>query len=200
MMRAGQHIRSICGVVAISLAVFLWAVSGAHAEDTPAWMEYNGYDTSSVIKNDSTHLSTDELTHWANDRVVEALSFHPFSYAADYDALRPFFTETGWIEYEQYIKEVKIPEMINDKKLTLTTVLERDFRIIDKTKIDGYLGWSMEAPLLLSFYDTYSDESDTEKRMVVSAIVPLRLMLKRVEDGMDNHNIAIHRWSAGEAE
>ena len=163
--------------------------------DKPAWMTYKGYDKTGHVEEESldeTHISRNELIKWTHDHVIQALSYEPFSFEADVKHARGLFTETGWQAYKKYMVSSDIPDMIQKKNYELTSTATADFAIREEKEIDGSRAWVMSAPFVLSFFDAYT-QSDA-KKLIATAHIEVMVVIKRVEHGPDNENIAIHDW------
>ncbi|MGM0423239.1 MAG: DotI/IcmL family type IV secretion protein [Pseudomonadota bacterium] len=188
-----KKVRSALTLCAV-LAAALLSSPALASEDKPAWLQYKGYDKSNTIAKDQAHLSAGEIEDWVRSRTVESLSFHPFSYDSELNDLREYFTDKGWEDYTTYINWVKIPDMVNKKKYSLTSVLEQELNIVSQETIDDYVSWIIKMPVMLSFHEAYAESSGKSERPIASATINLTLTLKRVDKGADSNNIAIHGW------
>tara|TARA_B100001971_G_scaffold206751_2_gene225978 strand:+ start:164 stop:769 length:606 start_codon:yes stop_codon:yes gene_type:complete len=177
--------------------VFCSVTLSAYADKKPAWMIYKGYDKTGTPdeaedNTDEAHISRNELLKWTHDHVVEALSYEPFSFEADVKSVRAFFTDNGWQAYKKYMVNADIPDLIQKKNYELTSTALADFAIREEKEIDGYRGWMMSAPFVLSFFDAYT-QGDA-KKLIATAHVEVQVIVKRVEKGVDRENIAFHDW------
>ena len=174
------------------IGMFLWIMPIAHAD---SWLTYKGYDkTGGATATNETHISSQELITWTHDRTIEALSFEPFIFQEQLNALRENFTDRGWHEYKSYMLSVKIPTLVTKKNLQLTTAASDNYRVVKEIEINGYRAWQMSVPLILSFFQAYTDESGG-KKLEATGHIKLDVIVKRVDSGADENDIAIHSWS-----
>ncbi len=138
-------------------------------------------------------LSSREVARHLSDVVAESLSFNKDNFAASAEAMRVYFTPTGYKQYREFLSSSAFETSLNGQNLQSGAYLEGEPLEITRGVFGGVYKWVMEAPVTISFTprgsETYRNESPPENRRIT-----LRLQFTRVESAKNLEDVKIEIW------
>jgi hypothetical protein len=155
------------------------------------WSNYNPYSGEENDLN-NPNRTQDEIIAWSQQRATEVLSFAPDNIDTKMTANKKAFTTQGLGEYQKYLADSKLADMVHQQGYSVTTILNGDAMILNSGAMAGNYHWLVELPLMVTFLHTGQDNS---QEPVAGGNFKLILQLGRVatnQGGVDG--MAIESW------
>ncbi|MDX1900929.1 MAG: DotI/IcmL/TraM family protein [Gammaproteobacteria bacterium] len=122
-----------------------------------------------LLPHDSPNLLPNTVLRWASKAAVAAytFSFDPTTIAQQNALLRPYFTETGWNDYQISVKGIM--ETVIKNQLFVNSVVS-DTPVISRQGDfgDGYI-WEIQIPFLVTYQS--SEETKRSRFLVIMTVV-----------------------------
>ncbi len=121
---------------------------------------------------DEPVVSQSALFNWATRTVTETFSLDFVHWREQLMQVRPEYTEDCFVQLLKSLKNAGNLEMIKERRLVLSAVIEKAPVITAKGKVDGRLAWKMEFPISFSY--------ESSERVVASQNLLCKLTVRRV--------------------
>jgi hypothetical protein len=143
---------------------------------------------------EAQHMTTGELAMKLSDVVAESLSFTKANFVSNSSEAKKYFTETGYGQYQQFLKSASFEEALSSGNLQSAAYAEQEALEVTRGVYNGAYKWLFEVPVTISFIpsnaDTYRDgQIKAENRRVL-----LRAQFTRVADPADPLAVKIEIW------
>lgn len=189
----------VIAVVAIFLILF-YAFASEFSRDGDAANEAFqervladlGKDGLQSIAVDKPHRGDKELKNWIGAAVSEALTLNPQNLEETYDAVRPYFTQTGFRQYQEYLREAGILNNIQSNNYRMSLFMEQQSLLLNSTSVEGVYRWLYQIPVTLSFTPSNSIRAG---RDITNRKVMIRLQIKRVPNDVSEEGMQIESWT-----
>jgi len=184
--RFPQLLMAICIAIAVLLVISLIVLYQVFHRPTPLLQARapNG-SLLTLTPHDSPNLAPDTILHWASEAIVAAytFSFDP-TYAAQQAALaRPYFTKTGWGDYQSSV--ASLMRTVVQNQLFVNSVVYNPPIIASQGDIGNGYTWEIQVPLLV----TYQSSEKTVRNYYL-----VLLSIQRVQASENPAGIGINRF------
>lgn len=160
------------------------------AEAKPAWMEYKPSYAGEESDISNPHRTHDEITTWAQQAVVDVLSFSRDNYNDKVNGFKKYFAPQGWQLYVNYLKDSKIVDVVG-QGYTIGAIVNDTPEIVNQGSSAGAYHWIMRMPVTISFYQ--KNEDGTPKPATSSKFFLFVDVLRVTQPGSEG-GIAITNW------
>ena len=120
------------------------------------------------------------LLQWASmaTRAAYSLSFE--SYEKQLDAVKPYFTESGFEKFKAALKSSGLLDAVIQKKLIMSAIVDGDPVIVKDFMLHGRHNWEVQLPLLVSF----ESASESRRRHLLVSMRIQRVPVLSAEKGI----------------
>lgn len=129
-----------------------------------------------------------EVIAWTAGKVQSVVSFGYNDYRQRLQEASAHFTPQGWESFTKAMKEARILEAIEARKLTVKIDLETAPEILSEDTLDGVYKWLIRVPATIVF-----DGNEPPQPMRIK----LQLVVARVSTLQNPMGIGIEAWVAG---
>lgn len=131
---------------------------------------------------DEPNLLPDTLLKWASKAAVAAYTFDFVNYKAQIEAAHPYFTDSGWRDYQNSI--AKLIETVIKNQLIVNSVVAGPPVISNQGDLPtlGY-AWRVQMPFLVTYQS--SDTTSPKSFMVLMTIVKVPTWKNKDAIGID---------------
>lgn len=130
---------------------------------------------------DEPNLLPETLLQWASKAVTAAYTFDFSSYEKQLGAIRPFFTEEGWISYRSSINA--LIQSIVQNQLFINGVIVGTPVIASQGDFTGRYIWRIELPFLVTVQS--AEKTVQQHEMVVLTLVKIPTYINPTGIGID---------------
>lgn len=103
----------------------------------------------------------EEVLNWTTQVVTKSYSMNFANYAQQLDDLKPNFTDSGWLGYQQALTRAGfVDSMLNNQYVT-TAVPQKAPVVVAQGLVNGVYGWRLQVPLIVTFQSASSQSSQT---------------------------------------
>ncbi len=141
-------------------------------------------DTDGIEK---AHRTRKEMQVWIVESVSELLNLNKQNKAEVFRAVRPYFTEAGFVQYEAYLKADNVLADIETGKYALGTIVDQTPQALNDGVIGGKYRWLYDVPVIMSLTPTQGEAQNKKGT--------LRIQLGRTMDENNPAKIVIESWS-----
>lgn len=114
------------------------------------------------------NLTTDALIHWAIEAATACYNFDFYNYQQSLEAIRIYFTPTGYDSFLQALRLSGTLRDIESKRLVVSGVLTNTPVILKEGALTGgSYAWKIQLPMLV----TYQSASDKRKQNIVLTLM-----------------------------
>jgi intracellular multiplication protein IcmL len=105
----------------------------------------------SIVPLNEPYITDGSLVAWAADtsKRVMGLSFNDFRQRLQDVAFN--FTPNGWETFSKALKDARILELIEERKMTSELTIQAAPEIIKRGELNGVYSWILQIPVVLSF-------------------------------------------------
>ncbi len=161
----------------------------AFKERVVADLGQNGLQSISI---DEPHRGDKELKSWIGAAVSEALTIAPQTLNQTYETIRPYFTNSGFRQYQSYLQEAGILNNINNNNYRMSLFMEEQSLLLNSTEVEGVYRWLYQIPITLSFTPNGSTRTG---RDITNRKVMVRLQIRRVPNDVSEEGMQIESWN-----
>lgn len=141
---------------------------------------------------DQPVMTQQGLLTWTTDTVTGAMSLDFLDWRKKLESLRPNFEDEAFTSFLDSLKASGILEMIQDKRLSASSIATRAPVIIASGLIGGTATWRIEFPLIVSYESSHGVE--TTQRLIATVLVA-RASTVKTPRGMVIQQIVLKRDS-----
>jgi len=128
-----------------------------------------------------------EITAWGAGKSQEIMRFGYNNFRQNLQQSSASFTPRGWESFTKALKDARILEAIEARKLTVSLEIEGAPEIKNQGLRDGVYSWLLHFPAIIKF-----DGSDAPSPMPVNLI----LLVVRVSTLQNSDGVSIEQWIA----
>ncbi|MBA2648249.1 MAG: type IVB secretion system apparatus protein IcmL/DotI [Legionella sp.] len=110
----------------------------------------NGRITPLVPLNEPNQ-STAAILQWANQAAIAAFSYNFVNYRDELQAAAGYFTDAGWTQFKQSLKDSNIISAVTTKKLILSAVATQAPIVMESGVLNGVYSWRVQMPILVTY-------------------------------------------------
>lgn len=159
----------------------------------PDWMEYKNPYTAEQDNLTNPHRTPEEITMWAEQIAVEALSMSNENSNERLTEIKKVFAPSGWKDYVTYLQKSQLINMIRQQDYDAMTIVDGSGFIAQKASTGGAYRWLVEVPVVTSL--TRPDPQTGQPGAARSARLRIIIQIGRVKQGGDDNDIAIESWT-----
>ncbi len=141
------------------------------------------------------HRNEKQIIEWAVEIVSQAMTISLKTYDADFKKIHPYFTAYAHKEYQDYLQKMNMMNVLSSNSYRLQSISDEEGSIIKEGEIAGTYHWSVQIPLMTSFYKDTSQgidkNTDTQSQHLVVQVQVGRVSPKNNTD----IGLIIERWS-----
>ncbi len=117
-------------------------------------------------------LKPTKLLDWTRKTVTSAYTFNFANYRKVFENLRKSFTDSGWKDFNDMLKNSRILDEVINKKLFMSTKIVGTPSILDDGIINGHYAWRVQIPVSITykFADKNAGE-ETKQSFTINVIV-----------------------------
>ncbi len=104
-----------------------------------------------IVPLNEPYITDGSLVAWLADTSKRILSLSYHDYRQRLQDVAFNFTPKGWESFSRALKEARILELIEERKMVTELSIEAAPEIIKKAEIGGVYYWTMQMPVTLSF-------------------------------------------------
>ena len=128
-----------------------------------------------------------EITAWAAGKSQDVMRFGYNDFRQSLQRSSSFFTPRGWESFTKAMKDARILEAVEARKLTVSLEIEGAPEIKNQGLRDGVYSWLLHFPAVIKF-----DGADAPGQMPVNLI----LLVVRVSTLQNPDGVSIEQWIA----
>lgn len=136
---------------------------------------------------EKAHRTDKELKNWVNTVVSESLSFNKDSYSRVLQEIRPYYTVSGFKQYQDYLTSSGVIDSINKSGYQMGVYAEQPPLLMNGSSIKGVYRWLYQIPITVSFLQNGKNIANRE--------LTLRVQIRRVKLEDDPNAIQIESWA-----
>ncbi len=155
----------VCLLVSIMFSVFLYLT-----RPTPIYYAVTpDLRMSELTPLNQPVLTEQGLINWTTNLVTTSISLDFLDWREKLQAVRPNYSEEAFVSFTRSMASAGILDMIQKKRLNLSTVVKQAPVITNSGMIDNALAWKIEFPVLLSYES--SDGVELTQELLAEVIV-----------------------------
>lgn len=133
------------------------------------------------------HVNSKEIQNWLNTSVSEALTFEGSDYRQVIKRVRPYFTDLGFQQYEDYLNSSGIIKTIESGSYRIGLFFDQNPYVSKGFNYQGVYRWQAQMLFSLSFKSLRTGKS-------VNRDLNLSLQIKRVSNENAKGGVQIDSW------
>lgn len=188
---------SIFGVV---IYAFYTTVAVPPAEKAPFVQEIreesSKVDSKRRVTMEKPHLADNEIKNWISQVVSESLYFNKNNYGEVVKNIRPYFTDSGFQKFQDYLIASGIAENIRANEYDMSVYVEAPPLLLNSSVINDTFKWLYQMPVVISFFPTGGTKNAKETNQFINRTLTLRLQITRANIEGDPDAIQIEDWIA----
>lgn len=139
------------------------------------------------------HRTNKELQTWSSMAVSEALSFDKQNYQAAMRQVRGYFTDSGYAQYQDYLKSSGIIESINKNDFRMSVFVDEKPLLLNDLALKDVYRWLYQMPITVNFLPRNTRDL-VGRNDNVSRALTLNIQIRRVTLPDDPNAIQIESW------
>lgn len=140
-----------------------------------------------IVPLNEPYRSRAEVISWAAGKAQEVMRFGYNDFRQRLQASSGNFTATGWESFTKAMKEARILEAVEARKLTVSMEIESAPEVRNAFESDGVYTWYLQIPITIKF-----DGTETLQPMRANLV----LQIVRVSTLTNPEGISIEQWIA----
>lgn len=124
---------------------------------------------SEVFPLDEPNVTPSSLRKWATQAATSAYTIDFFHYKDNIEALRDYFTITGFKDYQASLDDNNTLKRIVKESLIVSAVATDAAVVLEEGIMDGIYTWKIQVPLLLNYQG--ASATSTTKSIAVALLV-----------------------------
>ncbi|MDD9901273.1 MAG: DotI/IcmL family type IV secretion protein [Alphaproteobacteria bacterium] len=167
---------------ALCAALLCTGITTPYAADN-SWMTYN--DPYADSNNDlrTPHRTNAEVSLWATQAIVTALSFKHGDYKERLASHKKYFQASGWHGYAQYLKNIKLVDVIKSERYNVATISSSQALLLGGGVKDGVYQWKITLPVITSI--AIPGPNDGEQKTVSDTAGRITVVVARAKNSTD---------------
>lgn len=145
---------------------------------------------------EKTLISSREIAVVLNDIIAETLNFNKENYSPNTRAVKSYFTEYGYKQYQEFLESTGFNGVFISTDLQSGAYLEQPPLEVSSGVYNGAYKWLFEVPITLNFFPKNLKPGDENTTSSMSRRMTLRVQFTRVKDPIDPSAIKIEIWQA----
>lgn len=142
------------------------------------------------------HRTNNELQTWSSMVASEALSINKQEFGKVMNDIRPYFTQSGFRQYQEYLQSTGILQSINDNNYQMNVFVEEQPLLMNGSSMQGVYRWLYQLPITISFIPEGMAGALVNTDRIVNRKINLRIQIRRIKTNTDPNALAIESWSA----
>jgi intracellular multiplication protein IcmL len=138
-------------------------------------------------------ISDNYLAEWAALTIRSMFNLDFVQLEQNLNNSRKYFTSNGFKAFIDALRESKLIEVIQEKKLTTSAVITQTPSILSKSIVAGQYSWVLQMPVLV----TYTSANQTIKRGLVATMMIRREPVLGASQGIQITDIVLQPQMAG---
>jgi hypothetical protein len=152
-------------------------------------------DEQQSLPLDKAHRSNRELQAWLNTVVSESLFFHLDNYEEIQKTIRPYFTDTGYAQYQDYLTRAEILKSLRQNNYRLSVFVEAQPLLLRDMPLKGVYRWLYQVPITISYFPKDNNSLLKNSSNMVNKKLSLTVQLARVKLPDDPDAVQIESWN-----
>lgn len=140
-----------------------------------------------IVPLNEPYRSRAEVIAWASGKAQEVMRFGYNDFRQRLQASSINFTASGWESFTKAMKEARILEAVEARKLTVSMEIEAAPEVRNAFESDGVYTWYLQIPIIIKF-----DGNETLQPMRANLV----LQVVRVSTLQNPEGISIEQWIA----
>ncbi len=141
------------------------------------------------------HRGNKEIQNWISMVISESLSFDKQSYSATAKNIRPYYTNSGFRQYLNYLKAAGIIDSIRANNYRMSVYVETPPLLQNSLAIEGVYRWLYQMPVTVSFLPRGASHLTYGNKDMINRKLTLNVQLRRVKRPTDPNVIEIESWT-----
>ncbi len=141
-----------------------------------------------IVPLNEPFKSRAEVVAWASGKAQEIMLFGYNDFRQRLQASSAYFTQTGWESFTKAMREARIVEAVEARRLTVSMTVESAPEVKTAGDRDGVYTWILHFPVTISF------GGNDQPPAPISAILLLQIV--RVSTLQNPDGISIEQWIA----
>ena len=185
-------------IFAIIFYAFYTVVSVPPAENAPFVQEIREDVSKEYSKHkitlDKPHMSDREIKAWISRVVSESLFFNKKNYSNVAKNIKPYFTESGFRKFQDYLITSGIAESIRTNEYNMSIYIEKQPIFLNSSVIHGTYKWLYQMPVVISFFPIGGKQIAEDADKFINRDLQLRLQITRAKVDGNPDVIQIEDW------
>ena len=188
----------VVGVLAFAPMIVLAQEQPAVAVSTPvpvakpAWMAYQDPYVGEQNNLNNPHRTTEEIIAYAQMLVTDGLNLKPDDFNQHVAGMKKNFSDHGWGDYANYLKESRLADMVRVDKYNVSTIINGAAMVATQGANEGHYEWQINAPIMMTFLQ---DDGSGKLREVNTGRFKIAMVLARVApNGEMTEGLQIRSW------
>ncbi len=144
---------------------------------------------------EKAHRTNKELQTWLSMVISESLSFDKENYVETSKKIRPYFTNSGFRQYLDYLNSAGIIESVKNNDYKMSVYVENPPLLQNSLPIEGVYRWLYQLPVTVSFLPRTTSNLAYGNNQMVNRQLTLNVQLRRVKLPDDPNAIQIESWN-----
>jgi len=138
------------------------------------------------------HRTSAAISEWVVTVSSEAMTFRGGDIEAEFEALKPYFSEGGYGQYRAFLKEKKLTEALEKNAYQLNAFVSDTPQLLNEGVVSGRYRWLYKVPMTVSYIkrgtNDYTGVDPVNRDMV------LNIQIGRSEKANDASGMVVDRW------
>lgn len=144
------------------------------------------------------HINYPEVGKWLTTACAESLNYKEHTNQEDLDHLRAYFTDSGWAQYQHFLQQSKLANIIASHKFNLQSHVKREPLLLNSLEHEGLYRWLFEIPIMVTFMNR--ENFNYEEQEPETASYALRVQVRRVSQEESPYRMLIETWTGTQAQ
>lgn len=144
---------------------------------------------------EKAHRTNKELQNWLSMVISESLSFDKQSYSGVAKNIRPYYTNSGFRQYLDYLKSADIINNIKSNNYQMSVYVEDPPLLQNSLAIEGIYRWLYQIPVTISFLPRNVGNLTYGNKDMVNRKLTLNVQIRRIKLPDDPNALEIESWT-----
>ncbi|KPJ67250.1 MAG: hypothetical protein AMJ43_05105 [Coxiella sp. DG_40] len=123
----------------------------------------------------SPMLKPAKLLDWTEKTIISAYTFNFANYRKVFEDLRKSFTDSGWKDFNNMLKNSRMLDEVINKELFVATEVVGTPSILDDGIIKGHYAWRVQIPVSVSYKSAGKDAVEQRKQSFTINVIVIRV-------------------------
>lgn len=142
------------------------------------------------------HRTDEEVKSWITMTVSEAMTLNPTTIEATNVKIKPNFTQNGFSQYEDYLKNTNILESLRQNRNRMSIFTEDEPLLISKGLAGNNYSWLYQLPVTVSFMPLSQGRNSDLWAEGLNRKIMLRLQVRRATIDENPQELMIESFNA----